>query len=215
MCLSVFGQDQDSQHRKLKTPLRNPYRNIKSSIFAHSGYSEVLGRNYSVGFEVRRFISLKEYLYLSAAFSRWTNNQDRIKNDVYQACSYYLNSQTLTLRAGLGIFGNNNAMIGFHYLMEADLKERVPSALDPESNVVLNGNISGYARDFIPFIGYNLKYKLWQIIFIEVGVEYWLIQNKIFQPLEGNWRVPDNTSPLLSDDYQNYPYGYIAFHFKL
>jgi hypothetical protein len=215
LCLTAFGQDQDSLRRKIKSTLRNPYRNIKTSLFIQSGYSPILGRNFGAGMEVRRFLSLKEYLYLNVSYSKWTNNQDRIKNDVGQNCSYYLNSQTVSLRAGLGFFGKHNLVVGAHYLMGAHLTERVPSVLDPETPVVLGGEISAYTRDFLPFIGYNVKGKLWEFVFLEFGVEYWILDTAIFKPLEGEWRVPDNYSPLLSQDYEHYPYGYLTFQFKL
>jgi hypothetical protein len=215
VCSCLLAQDQDSLQKKIRTRHHNPYRNLKSSVFIHSGFSQILGRNYSAGFELRRFISLKEYLYMGVAYGQWTNNQDRLENDVYQDCSYYLDSKTITLRAGLGIFGHSNIVAGAHYLMDAQLKEKVPSALDPETNVFLNGNISSYTRDFIPFLGYNFKQKLWQIMFIEIGAEFWFLNTQIFQPLEGDWRVPDKVSPLLSEDYDQFIYYYATLHFKL
>jgi hypothetical protein len=215
LCLSASAQERDSIQRKITSSIRNPYRNVKSSLFVHSGYSGILGRNFSAGIEVRRFLSLREYLYFNVSYAKWTNNQDRLKNDVGQNCSYYLNSQTISLRTGLGIFGKHNLVLGTHYLMAADLKERVPSVLDPDTPVVLSGEISNYTRDFLPFIGYNVKGKLWQFVFLEFGLEFWIFNTAIFKPLEGQWRVPDNYSPLLSEDYDAYPYGYLTIHFKL
>ena len=152
---------------------------------------------------------------MSVSYGRWTNNQDRLKNDLYQDCSYYLNSETIALRTGLAVFGHSNFVVGAHYLMDAQLKEKVPSVLDPETNVFLNGNISSYTRDFIPFVGGNFRYKLWQFLFLEVGAEFWLINTQIFKPLEGNWRVPDNVSPLLSEDYDQFISYSATLHFKL
>lgn len=215
LCSLTYAQDSDSLRTTSRISLHNPYRNLKTSVFIHSGFSQILGRNYSAGFEVRRFISLKEYFYAGLSYGRWTQNKDRLKNDVNQSCSYYLNSETITFRGGLGIFGHSNIVIGAHYLLNASLKEKVPSALDPETNIFFNGNISGFTRDFIPIVGYNVKHKLWQFLFVEAGADFWFMSTQIFQPLEGNWRVPDNVSPLLSEDYDQFIYYYLTVHFKL
>jgi hypothetical protein len=215
LLLPIIAQTQDTLKQNYRTHYVNPYKNLKASVMVQSGKSPVLGRTTAVGFELRRFLSLEKYLFAGFTYGRWTLNKDRIENDLYGKCSYYLNSQTVTARFGLGIFGTYNFVAGTHFLFDAHLREKVPSSLDPEITSVVSGNISRFTRDFIPFFGYNMKGKLWKRLFLEIGSELWIYQTKIFQPLEGNWKVPDNVSPLLSDDDKNDPYYYVTLHCKL
>jgi hypothetical protein len=201
-----------SSKSKIKSSQVNPFRNIKSSLFLQYGVTPVFGSGFTAGMEIRRFISLEKYIFIDVMYSQW--QKEKRTNYIIRFSSYQINGDALAIKMGLGVFSNTNVYFCAHYLTNVTLKETLPPVANSDVPFIAQGNITPYTRQFVPTIGTNYRYKVWKIIFLEVGTEFWITQNKIFKPLEGRWKVPDKQSPLLLQNFSD-PYYYLSVHFKI
>lgn len=213
-----FSQQPDSiLHSANKPTLINPYKNLKTSVFARGQSHGTLGWGYGGGIEFRRFISLKEYIFFEVSFTQWQRSKS-VDNYYGQECSYDFKAKSVSVKLGKAIFGSQHIYIGAFFLTDTYLSEEVPAQHLQYSNdeyVTVSGNITPYVRQVVPIVGYSMKLKGWRFMFFEVGVDYIFFNS--LKPVYGNWRVPDRVSGfiLAQKNNDNFYNIYGSIHFKL